>query len=54
MRVAPLLSGTQGVEAHQAYKEEDGKIIRHGFVLFILIFLDLDLSCDISMHDFSI
>lgn len=24
MRVTPLMSGTKGEEAHQAYKEEDG------------------------------
>ena len=29
MRVAPLMSGTQGEEAHQAYKEEDASYIRH-------------------------
>ena len=52
MRVVALMSGTQGEKAHNEYKEGKGIHRRHGGCLLILIYLDLELSGDISMHAF--
>ena len=54
MWVVYLMSGTQGEKDQNAYKE--GQCI-HGknvILLLILIFLDLDLWGDISMHGFDV
>ena len=54
MRVVYLVSGTEGEKDRNAYKEGKGSHRGHVRWLLILIFLDLDLLGDISMHAFAV
>ena len=45
MEVVALMSGDQGEEAHQEYKEEYGSHCRHDWIIiFLMVYLDLLLS----------